>query len=192
MAWDKGFNFRATDSYVTDGADETYVRGNTDAYPTTRNGVTFGWEDSIGGAIDRASGNDRRLAGINYTSTTNHRFRVDLPATGDYTVALAMGDAASSQEAKWAWKDDTTTLGSISHNGTTAANYFYDPTDTEYTNLTWPGSNTAVQYTFATTIFRVQTNGTLFVNPTIAHVFLSQVASVGNRRRRVLICGAVP
>ncbi len=170
-----GFNFRNTSGYVTDGADETYVLGNSDPYPTTRAGWTFGWEDTISGSINRDSGNDARLAGINYMTASGVRFRVDLPATGDYTVAVAMGDAASAQEVSWAWKDDTTNLNDFYDGNTSGGNFFYDATETEYTNSTWPGSQTPVQYTFATTIFRIQSHTPVFSNPTLAHVALSQV-----------------
>ena len=39
-----GFNFRATSGFVTDAGDETYDVGS--AYPVTRTGRTFGWEQA--------------------------------------------------------------------------------------------------------------------------------------------------
>jgi hypothetical protein len=66
-AFDKGLNFRAASDFVTDGAGETYVLAG-DHYPVTRGGVTFGWvlDSQTVQAVNRNSGYDRRLAGINY------------------------------------------------------------------------------------------------------------------------------
>src|SRR5205809_595690 len=93
MSWDKGFNFRDSIGYVTDGTNETYVRDTGDVYPVTRNAVTFGWNSNLGGA-DRNSAIDRRLAGLNYSSPgTSFTFQVDLTAPGTYDISLALGDA---------------------------------------------------------------------------------------------------
>jgi hypothetical protein len=104
LSWDKGFNFRQTSGFVTDGANETYVLSG-DSYPATRNGVTFGWEDAPSGDRDRNSGIDRRLAGMNFVSSaagaSAYRFRVDLPAAGDYAVRLAIGDEANGSNVKF-------------------------------------------------------------------------------------------
>src|SRR3990167_6684343 len=98
MAWDKGFDFRNTSAYVTDPADHTYVL-HTETYPTTRNGVTFGWSAGTIDSRDRDSGIDARLAGINFGAATG-TFRVDLPATGDYDVRIASGDASFAQSGQ--------------------------------------------------------------------------------------------
>ena len=172
--WDKGFNFRATSGFVTDGTDETYVIGET--YPITRNGVTFGWETGPTGVAtrDRNSGNDRRLAGINFNDavTTNEDFRVDLPATGDFLIRLAMGDAANPQNPKIVLKDDTTVLDTLQTS--VGANEFYDATGVLRTQANWPGQNVAITRTFGSTILRgVIGDGVNFA--TIAHLFLSQI-----------------
>jgi hypothetical protein len=40
--WQQGFDFRNTAAFVTDPPGDTYVLPTT-KYPTTVNGVTFGW-----------------------------------------------------------------------------------------------------------------------------------------------------
>ena len=182
MAWDKGFNFRATDTFVTDGTDETYVRGYSDEYPITRNGATFGW----GATPDvfqanRDSTVDRRLAGINYLSNDGVKgtFRVDLTATGDYTLRFALGDTASGQQYQYAqFRDNTTAFATIDDTNGTAVDNYDDATGVNRTEANWPSQNATLSRTFASTILNVimgppsaQLNSTTF-----AHLFVSQVA----------------
>src|SRR5271167_3917766 len=79
--WQQGFDFRSTKTFVTDPAGSTYVLSTT-AYPTTVNGVTFGWvKTSLVGARNRNASLDPRLAGINYaTNGAPATFYVDLPS----------------------------------------------------------------------------------------------------------------
>jgi hypothetical protein len=173
VPFDIGINFRSTSGYVADGANETYCLA--DIYPVTRGGVTFGWV--ITGAVDsrdRDSGNDRRLAGINFTTNNADYFRLDLPAAGTYDVHLAMGDATFSGAVSYDVKDTTTLLFSTT-GSTSAGNKFKDATDTEYSNAAWPGSEAASTQTFATTQLRVQHTGG-GVNDVIAHL---RVAAAG-------------
>lgn len=97
MATIAKLNFRLTSGYVTDGAGETYVLG-TDAHPTTRGGVTFGYVDVGGGAPvagDRSTSYGSRFAGrINYKRDSN-TFRVDL-ANGAYDLRASMGAVTAS------------------------------------------------------------------------------------------------
>ena len=92
-AWAIGFDFRASSNYVTDPPGDTYVLAST-AYPTTFNGVNFGWTNvSLVQARNRSTGVDPRLAGMNYvTNGSPATFYVDLPASGTYNLSLAMGD----------------------------------------------------------------------------------------------------
>ena len=93
-AWQQGFDFRNTASYVTDPAGDTYVLSTT-AYPTKGSGVTYGWvKTSLVTGRDRNAKLDPRLAGINYaTNGSPATFYVDLPSAGSYSLALALGDA---------------------------------------------------------------------------------------------------
>lgn len=177
MPFVEGLNFRSTAGYVTDGTDETYVL-DTDTYPTTRAGVTFGWESGSPFDLDRDSGNDRRLAGCHACfSTAPETFRVDLPNTGTYDIYLACGDAASDQAAQdWKVKDSTTQLFTITANP--GSNEFVDATNTVRTAAAWPGSNVANQQTFASTIFRIETNSLVGSN-VLAHIQLTEIVVGG-------------
>ena len=149
-----GINMRGSAGYVTDGPDQTYCLN--DAYPVTRGGWTFGWETAMSHALDRDSSVDPRLAGINANApdTPARTFRVDLPAAGDYGVRLAIGDAAGSPwPTEWQVKDGTTVV--IGPHTPSATARFVDAVNANYSNAAWPGSNTQVVETFATTICRL-------------------------------------
>ena len=140
MSFDIGINFRATSGYVTDGANETYCLG--DVYPTTRGGVTFGWDASLsGGTRDRNSGLDRRLAGINYIAAASGQFfRIDLPSSGSADVHIAAGDAGAGTVKAWDLQDNTTTFKTLTDAYLTAD--FADATDTTRTAAAWPRRST--------------------------------------------------
>ena len=184
MAFDMGWNFRGSAGYVTDDAHYgVYVAG--DAYPTTyTNGdgqsVNGGWTTSINSA-NRDSGNDPRIAGINYSlPTVEGIFRIDLasgsaPGAGLYTIDIALGDAGAAsgthaQDARI--KDDSTTLTTLT--ASTNEDHFLDATTADVAATTnWTGA-TANQ-TFATTTCYVVMNpgGTNADFTTIAHFRLT-------------------
>lgn len=170
MTWDKGFNFRATSGYVTDGANETYVLSET--YPVPRNGVTFGW-DATGSlqVRDRNAGLDRRLAGCHF-DTLQRTFRVDVLAAGNYSVRLALGDPTNPQTVSCTVKDGSTTLLTVG-NTSVIAGSTVDATGTIYTDANWPASNTAV------TVTMVGTALTVVVPPDsyVQHLFISQLTT---------------
>lgn len=178
MSFDIGINFRSTSGYVTDGANETYCN-ESDLYPTTRGGVTFGWVVAGGGEVqdrDRTTGQDRRLAGLNFAfNTSDPVFRLDLPATGTCDVHAAFGDHDNALPTDWLLKDNATTFQTIS-GSTSAANKFKDATGSEYTAAAWPGSETAVSRTFASTVFRLQSNSASL--NCIAHLRIVSTSSV--------------
>lgn len=187
MPWDKGWNFRQTSGYVTDGANETYAI-TSDTYPTTRNGATFGWTVAPSGDRDRNSALDRRIAGIAFGSGVG-TFRVDLPATGSYSIRLAMGDSTTAQTAsKVLIKDNTSTVLTIGPHNPDGAGH-YDATNTYRSNAAWPGSNVAASLSFATTTLFL-TLEVATTNSVIAHLFVSQTGGGGGNRRRRLIMGA--
>ncbi len=185
--WDKGFNFRATSGYVTDGAGQTYSIGA--AYPETRNSVTFGWSADIssGGTNqcrDRNNGIDARLAGMCFDSQNQVvYFRVDLPSTGQYTIHLALGDNVNPQTHRVTIRDTTTTLATIS--GSSSSNFYLDATGASYDNVGWPTMETGVTFTFSTTQLRIYIgDGTN--NTTLAHLRVVQ-ASTARPIRRVIV-----
>lgn len=191
MAWTKGFNFRSSSGFVTDGTDETYVIGTgvgpTDNYPTTRNSVTFGWTNTFGSVPqdrDRNSGIDRRLAGCHFWDAGGAAFpglfRVDLTATGDYVIRLAAGDAYGARSTGFVEiRDNATAQVTIDHaSGYTSAANYRDAVDAEYSAANWPGSNTSTTKTFSTTtlIIAVGKYGA-GQDGWLAHLFLDQVAT---------------
>ncbi len=183
MAWDKGFNFRDTSAFVTDGTNQTYVAntggGVADLYPTTRNGVTFGWNTFLSGSTrDRIDTNDPRLAGVQWGSGTPViDFRVDLTATGDYSIDLALGDpAGGANSTNSIVYDNTTSLATI----TTASGsgQFVDASGVNRTSAAlWVSGHATITKTFASTIFRVTSEVNL---APVTHVFLSQLSQAGN------------
>lgn len=157
---DAGINFRATSGYVTDPAGTTYTLG--DAYPTTRGGVTFGWESlSNMNTRDRNSGVDARLAGVNWevAGAGTTEFRIDLDAANAKDVRLALGDAVFSSAdygSAYAWTIRDSTTSVATPGGSAAAGSFRDATSVELTAANWPASNAVVNHTFSTTILRVK------------------------------------
>lgn len=180
--FDCGINFRATSGYVTDGTNETYCEAS-DTYPTTRDGYTFGWDSSTSvSELNRNSGVDRRLAGINYLSKTNttRYFRLDLPSAGTYEIHLAVGDVNNSTNCGCIVRDGAgTTL--IELTGDTSGNArFKDATDTEYTTATWPtsesGSSHSVSNDYITLKVSASASGNSVSNVKFAHLRVVRTA----------------
>lgn len=189
MAWDKGFNFRATSGYVTDGTNETYVFAS-DAYPVTRNGVTFGWDGiGAGQARDRDSTIDRRLAGIVYqpNNGSQYNFRVDLEAADDYIINLAMGDTEYAQTYQYyRFIDNTTVLRTIDDTDGTLQDNYDDATGVNRTEALWPADNAPDTQTFSSTIFKLLIGSPVSqtLSTTVTHLFLSRSLTLTGRISR--------
>lgn len=99
-------------------------------------------------------------------------YRIDLSAVGVYNIGIAMGEASYAGPTNCEIFDTSTSLGVICSGSTSAAQRFKDATNTEYTNLTWPASQTLISKTFSTTIcrFRIGSAGTS-INP-VAHIYM--------------------
>ena len=183
--WQQGFDFRNTATFVADPAGDTYVLSTT-AYPTSVNGVTFGWvKTSLVGARNRNASLDPRLAGLNYANNGSQAtFYVDLPSAGTYNVSLALGDAGyqqCTQQCQIQFLDGNTVLATVSR-GTIAAGYFYDAVGNKWSAAAWPTGNLTQQVTLAGTRLTVvvgtsQSNGDL---TTIAFLGLTQVSSAAS------------
>jgi hypothetical protein len=180
MPWDLGFNFRSTAGFVTDPAYA--VPALAEVYPhtyTNANGdsIVAGWVTASENAVDRASGNDPRLAGIGFGGTRD--FRIDLdsgnaPGAGNYTVDLAAGDAGGTQTIALLVTDDTTTLITIPSQSVTAG-HFLDATVADVTaSTTWTGATASK--TFATTTCYIKQNGAAIF---VAHFRLTAQAAGG-------------
>ena len=152
-SWQQGFDFRSTKGFVTDPSGSTYVLPTT-VYPTTVNGVTFGWTKNSTTGRDRNAKLDPRLAGINFVSNGSPAtFYVDLPSAGTYDISLAMGDAGFGQcwvQCQVQFFDGTTQLATVS-GGPIPMTNFYDATGKVWSAANWPSGNLSQQVTLAGT-----------------------------------------
>lgn len=161
LAWDtEGFNFRETCAYVTDGADETCARGQSqDSYPTTRNSLDFGWGASYDTGRDRDSGLDRRIAGQAYRANdgTQSVWCVDGITAGTYDVAAAFGDATQTPsyvrvdvyECSSFNTSCDSLFSCVDTNGVATEGAMLDANCTEHTKANWASSNTTREVTVA-------------------------------------------
>ncbi len=150
----QGFDFRNTSAFVSDPPGDTYVLSNT-TYPTTVNGVTFGWTTwRLVQARNRNAKLDPRLAGVNLANNgAPATFYVDLPSAGTYNLSLALGDAG--YQACWVqcqiqFLDGATVLATVTE-GSTKLGYFYDAMGNNWSAADWPTSNVSQQVTLAGT-----------------------------------------
>lgn len=181
----QGLNFRATSGFVTDISPATFQVTGSINYPfTSPQGNAIGVETISGSGIgtrDRNASLDARLAGINFQNNDGSSFavyRIALPLAGTYNIRLAAGDASGQANVSILLKDSATTFATIT--GTTsAANRWFDATNVERTNITWPTSNVILSRTFTSTIFRIQVGplSAAFSN-TIAHVSIESVVDL--------------
>jgi hypothetical protein len=186
MAWTntKGFNFRLTNPYVTDGTNEIRV-DLSEAYPSgkTIDGDSFdcGFESSSStGQANRNAALDARLAGIVYKfGGTPDDFRIDLPSAGNYIIRLAVGDATDAQTQNLDLLDGSSVLLSIS-NVATGIEQFIDASGTLRTSAAnWVSNQAETQYTFSTTILRVRLKTPTAGSTTLAHLAIRQATGGG-------------
>lgn len=171
-----GINFRATSSYVTDGADETYSLG--EIYPTVRAGWTFGWDQDLSGGSftrDRDNTYDRRIAGVLFSSSSR-TFRIDIPAGTTWKVRWAIGDTFGRipAEVEAQLRDFGTTLYTFGPQSS-ADDTYYDITGTGYSPANWPTNNAQASYAFTSARFIVLIGSDLSATTPIAHVSIEQV-----------------
>jgi len=166
-----GLNFRSSDGYVTDGADE--IRADaSDTYPTTKSGITYGFTDSEARQDrDRSSSVDRRLAGIMFFQSGTVTLRLDV-TPGTYDVRLAMGDALFNLETNIIIRDNTTARLTIA-NQIMSAGTFKDASGDIYTAANWPSSNTAVSVDISSGILIAEMTQVSFSRHGIAHLSVS-------------------
>ncbi len=186
QTWEQGFDFRNTSTYVTDPAGSTYVLSTT-GYPTSRNGVTFGWANTlqVAYARDRSMMVDPRLAGMNAGSNgAPAKFYVDLPSAGTYNVSLAMGDEGYAQcwtQCQVQFLDGSTVVGTVT-GGYEGLGYFYDATGKNWSAVAWPASNSPTLVTMSGTRLTVvvgTNNNTGDITP-IAYLGVAQASAVPN------------
>ncbi len=164
----KNFNFRTSGAtycdgsgeVCNDGANTTYVNPG-DAYPVTRNGITFGWTVNANlDSRDRDNTIDARFAGFNFVNNVSSKqiFRVDVTSGSSIDVRLAAGDISADQLQTITVKDNTTAF--ITCAGVaTASDEYIDAGCTVRTRAAWPGSNTLATRTMGSTTLFVEIGG---------------------------------
>jgi hypothetical protein len=179
MAFPQGVNFRNSSGYVSDVSPDTFETSVSNNYPrTTAQGNTVGYTANGGGTMqarNRNSGNDPKLAGCHFITTSLALYRIDLPAAGTYRIRLALGEANYACDISCDILDDFTLLTSIT-GATGGSNRFLDATGVARTHAAWLSSNAYYEGTFATTILRVRTNVAGGGTGTHAHVYVEEVA----------------
>lgn len=164
---DLAVNFRGTLGYVTDGVNEVAWLG--EIYPTTKSGLTGGWDIATITPADRNTFFDRRIDGINFDSVGGPgTFRLDLTAIGQWVLHTALGDAFGGGNASntCTIKDNTSTVATIPF-AANVGNKFTDATGVQYNEVTWPGNESGLLATFTSTILNVVMTSVGFW--TIAH-----------------------
>ena len=169
-------NFRATAGFVTDNSGQTYVLAS-DTYPTSRIGLTFGWETpTLIDSRDRNSSVDPRLAGLHFRPNGGgtDTFRLDL-SSGEYDIAFAFGDSDNDEEHYIDVKDNTSSLFSFSPLSTPTARWG-DAAGNTWSASEWPTNNVAVRKTISSGILRVVVSAiTGARSTTIANLSVTQV-----------------
>jgi hypothetical protein len=193
MALPQGIYFRGSDNQ-TDPSNYDAEIATTANYPrTSAQGNSVGWEDALSGAVDRDATTDVRLKGIAFSNnSTAARFRIDLPATGDYKVRVAAGDSSFGQQCYVELYDTTTQKAILVDALTSAAGKWIDATGVERTSeADWVSNNAlSTAYTFASTILRFKI-GFKFQggNTTIAAAYVEAVGGGGGDTNARLIGG---
>jgi hypothetical protein len=186
MSLPQGINFRSSSGFVTDGTNEYGETAQNVSYPTTTpQGNNVGWESFQSGfAIgvrDRDATNDRRLAGVHFSSTGaayGITYRIDLPASGSYNIRGAFGDESNFDAGvQLELFDGSTSLGVLASNTAVPSGHWLDATGTDRSPDTdWAANNVAVNKTFATSILRFLL-GTSTQNAVVAHFYVESGAS---------------
>ena len=182
MSFAQGIDFRATAAYVTDPANEPEISAaaNYPRTPTVGNSTGVGWEQAISGRLNRSTSVDPRLAGIAYSGTgATVNYRIDLPAPGDYSITLAIGDAAAAQRNTVELFDNAASLGVVCNEVTTLGGQFVDASGVTRSSASdWVANNVRITKTFTSTILRVRlTHPTNGANTAIAHVRVEDAAA---------------
>jgi hypothetical protein len=191
--WSQGIDFRAT--ATSSGAVPPTFAGDPAGYDydlataaynyprVTAQGNTVGFQNAVlnvDGTRDRDNTIDPRLAGMIYNAEASPAiYTIDLPAPGDYSISLALGDASNAQAGPQRLEifDTATSLLLLSGIGT-GAGQFCDAAGNLWSAAAWPSSNVAVTKTFATTKFVMNIGGSSAATP-IATLFVQSLAAGG-------------
>jgi hypothetical protein len=161
MAWTnvKGFNFRATSGFVTDGTNQTYDLGAVYPRSVTIDSDTFnvGWaSDTTANTRDRINSQGANFAGMNFRNNSSGaiKWKIDLPAAGQYTIRLALGEHDNVCNIFCRIFDNASVLSTVASGvSTNFANGFVDATGVARTSPSdWTTNNASVTLTFASQI----------------------------------------
>lgn len=199
MAWttQKYINIRATQPYVTEGANQTSLNDDdvgAGAYPisVTLDSDTFniGWVVDIPQARDRDSGADPRLAGMAFTNNDGssvRTLRINVPA-GDIGLRLAFGDPANDRlYTEWAIYNDTSLLETNVYSSTITGGQWVDANAVlRADNATWISSNTEKTYAISSGILLIKIGSVAAQSDVtaLATVGFRSVAAAGNQAAR--------
>jgi hypothetical protein len=137
-----GASFRGTAAFVTDQPN-CYPALKTTIYPTAAGGTNFGFLNTNppNDAVDRVATNDPRVAGVAYGYGTDTRFQIDLPASGTYTINMAVGDPGGGSPSDIEIWDGTTNSTVLLH-VTQPGGQFADAHGTLYADAaSWVAAN---------------------------------------------------
>lgn len=190
MAWttQKYINLRATQAYVTDGANSTSINDDdvlSGLYPisVTLDGDTFniGYTvlEGVAQFRDRDSGADPRLAGIHFTNndgTSVKVLRIDVPA-GNIALRLAFGDPLNDRTyTEWAIYDNASLLDTNVYSSTITGGQWVDANEALHTsNANWIANNTEKTYSISSGILLIK------IGSAAAQTDVTALATVGFR-----------
>lgn len=164
MALPWGFDFCASNTYVTHGANAAGIQGDFTT-PTSYNGQGLcSWGVAAGTgdrdtSVDAAGGH--RLASINHTGGGGTRvFTVVLPSSGTYDISLALGDFVLGWPKLKATFNDNSTWVVSGNSG--AANQYIDANNSVLTAANWiaAGAGVPKTLTFGSTSFTLTLTST--------------------------------
>lgn len=182
----KYINLRASQAYVTDGANQTSLNDDdvgAGAYPisVTLDSDTFdiGWVTDFPQYRDRDDTADPRLAGIHFSNNDGsgvRTLRIDVPA-GNIGVRLAFGDPINDRlYTEWAIYDNTTLLETGVYASTITGGQWVDANETLHaSNAAWISSNTEKTYNISSGILLIK------IGSVAAQTDVTALATVGFR-----------
>lgn len=156
--------FYSTSGYHSGHDGDTYVETGANAYPYPSGlGYDVGFTSLASLQFrNNSTSVDHRLGGdVRTPSWTVTTYRIALPSTGDYDIALALGTMNTSPSRVSAkMYDNTTQFGATIGPYSAGSGVFYDATNTQRTSATdWVSNNALVTRTFTSTTFNLEFQG---------------------------------
>ena len=128
----------------------------------------------------RSTSLDPSLAGMYFTSTNAHQFRLDLPdGVGTYRVRSAHIDALASQTTGWRFRDGSAGTNFASVSGATTSTQYRDITDALQTASSFAyASENYVEHTFTNDFLTVTRDTALAAgNGVLSAVWVEKVGT---------------